>query len=574
MRAMPRLSLALLLATVGPGLTMAPGHAQVAHSSEVEVLERLAEERYAEGDLESAAELYREIAGKQPDAEAQAQALLTAAWLQHLAGNQPMARDLLQEASTLRPDHPFDPSLYSRDFEMLHRQARERAIRERHRDADSKTQSALTQIQAGRDEQARALLEAALELAPDNPTALYNLALLDLRSGRGREAIADFERVVSLTYQESSDESIELRAKALASIGVVYYQQERYADAEQAFLEATRTDPRQTLAWKNLGLTRLQRGDPNAAIAPLEQARSLLADDREVSLALAASLVESGRAGEAESTLETDLQRHVGDAEMWLELGRIERDQGVAEEAIHSFEQALAADPDNRAGIAATAAVEGSMVQLERENSAVAITWANQAAGWEPDNPAAWGMLGRAQLAAGEATQAVASLSRATDLDPTALDLLVLFGNTLLADGQLQQAEAIYLRALSIDPLSDEADSNLELVRRRQSNVQAIAGGQPSRAKPIPPKKIGLEFAGIDYKDLQLRGALVKKVNKKSPAARAGLRKGDLILWIGDYSVLSDKDFFQFLKRNPPGDLLAIEYLRDGRIHEADIQLR
>ena len=41
-----------------------------------------------------------------------------------------------------------------------------------------------------------------------------------------------------------------------------------------------------------------------------------------------------------------------------------------------------------------------------------------------------------------------------------------------------------------------------------------------------------------------------------------------------DYSVLSAKDFFQFLKRSPPGDRLALEFLRDGRIHEVELVLR
>ena len=147
-------------------------------------------------------------------------------------------------------------------------------------------------------------------------------------------------------------------------------------------------------------------------------------------------------------------------------------------------------------------------------------------------------------------------------------------GNTLLANNQLPQAEAAYLRALTLDPNSSEASANLEAVRARIANERAIVAGKVRPRKPIAPKKIGLEFAGIDYKDLQLRGALVKQVNKKSPAARAGLRKGDLILWIGDYSVLSGKDFFQYLKRSPPGDRLDLEYLRDGRIHDVELQLR
>ena len=139
---------------------------------------------------------------------------------------------------------------------------------------------------------------------------------------------------------------------------------------------------------------------------------------------------------------------------------------------------------------------------------------------------------------------------------------------------QLPQAEAAYLRALTLDPEASMAAEKLEIIRSQIASQRAIVSGKARPTKPIAPKKIGLDFAGIDYQELQLRGALVKQVNKKSPAARAGLRKGDLILWIGDYAVLSGKDFFQYLKRSPPGDRLAIEYLRDGRIHDVELRFR
>ncbi len=549
-------------------------HSQTGFDSEVQILERLAEERYAEGDLRKAAELYREIAGKQTEVSDQARALFTAGWLLQLSGDTTGALEAVRESLVRTPGLPFDASLYNRDFELLYRQALDLALQERRRRSSEKTRAAVVAMNDQRDAEARALLESATDLDPDNPSALYNLALLDLEAGADDSAMSDFERVVSLTYQGTGLDSSRLRAKALASLGILYQRQDRPGDAEQSFLEATRADPKEAAAWRSLGLLQYNDRRYDAAATALQRAHELRPEDRELLRLLAECLVLSGNAGQAATTLEAALLIDPADARSWFELGRIEQSRGRSAAAIRALERCLEIDEINATGYAVRSSVLLATIHLEGGNSESALVAANQAVGWNRHDADAWGVLGRVQLEADQPAAATASLGRAAELESDSLSRQLAYGDALAASNQLSQAESVFLRALTLDPGSAPASSRLQEVRGKMADQRAIASGKRRAPRPISPKKIGLEFAGIDYKDLQLRGALVKQVNKKSPAARAGLRKGDLILWIGDYSVLSGKDFFQFLKRSPPGDRLELEYLRDGRIHDVELQLR
>lgn len=567
----PAISTLLLLTfTVTPLL----GQVQSTFDTDIQILERLAEERYAEGDLQRAADLYYEIATKQIDDRAQAKALFTAAWLLQLTGDRSRPLDLLTRSLRLDPEQPFDSSLYDRNFELLYRQALDIALRERRRAANEATHEGVAHLQAGRDTQARASLEEALVLDADNATALYNLALLDLRIGALPKALGDFERVVSLTYKDTGAEMSGLRARSLVGIGLIYQQQGRQQDAEQSFLEATRADPMEASAWKSLGLLQLNTKQYAAATTPLQRAAELLPADRAVIVALVEGLDKSGRTGQACLTLNGFLNQHPADAELWQQLAALEESRGNPEAAMEALESSITADQENHSGVGLVSAVRLATLHLTLGDYENALFRANQALGWNRSDPDAWTVLGETQLATKQLAQATASLSRAAELDPESATRQVVLGDALLSNNKISQAEAAYLRALTLDPNSAEAPAKLEQARSQMADERAIVAGKAKPRKPLPPKKIGLEFAGIDYKDLQLRGALVKQVKKKSPAARAGLRKGDLVLWIGDYAVVSDKDFMQFLKRNPPGRSLDIEFLRDGRIYDTELKLR
>jgi tetratricopeptide (TPR) repeat protein len=103
----------------------------------------------------------------------------------------------------------------------------------------------LTNIQWEKYAEARGSLEQALKLSPFNARALYYLALVERRAGNCESELADLEEVVK-QYPESRDARREL--------GISYYQQHRYEDAEQQFEALQRIDPDDLTAHYNLAV--------------------------------------------------------------------------------------------------------------------------------------------------------------------------------------------------------------------------------------------------------------------------------------------------------------------------------
>jgi len=540
----------------------------------LDVLTRLAEERYAEGDIQRSAELYIEIAGYETDPKPRAEALFTAGWLQFLADNRLDAQTTLTESLVLDPDHPFNATLYTPEFEDVYRYALEAAQAQRQQEAANSLRGAERALDAGRSDEARRLLEATLELDPNNATALLYSARSDIDRGDASRALERFERVVTLSYRRATPEMNELRAQALTGMGEIYQRQGRSSDARETLLEATRADPRCAEAWRGLAEVHFENKRYSDAADALERLHELLPDDREGTLRLAEALEKSGRKGQAASMLKVSLQRHPDDASLWLDLGVLEAGDGNLGEAAYAFDRAIDADPENRSGVAVPAAIQLTQVHLRQEEFDLATDAAQRALDLDPLAAQAWQLLGRAQMERADTPGAIASLERAAELDASSVETQIRLAEAYVEADRLQDAEGAYLEALTLDPSTSEATAGLKAARAKLNAERAIVNGRARPRKPIRPKQIGIELKELDYEQMQLRGALVKDIDKKSPAARAGLRKGDLILWIGTYSVLSDKDFFQYIKRNPPGEGLDIEYLRDGRIHETVIQLR
>jgi hypothetical protein len=88
----------------------------------------------------------------------------------------------------------------------------------------------------------------------------------------------------------------------------------------------------------------------------------------------------------------------------------------------------------------------------------------------------------------------------------------------------------------------------------------ALMGRQPEEER-VPRGYLGLELEGGDG-----AGARVTRVLEGSPAAKAGLRKGDRLLRVGDHAVKSSKDAHAAVAAVRPGDeiVLAIGRDRDG----------
>ncbi len=130
------------------------------------------------------------------------------------------------------------------------------------------------------------------------------------------------------------------------------------------------------------------------------------------------------------------------------------------------------------------------------------------------------------------------------------------------------------------------------VVRRLGSaeNVQGIAFAISSKTmQPIvqsmiergqyPRPYLGVEHVNIDEEvaaTLNLRvdrGALVQRVIEGSPAQRAGLRVGDIILRIGRVDLTTDMPFVNALSKAKVNERVTIQYYRDGRTQDAEVDL-
>jgi Tfp pilus assembly protein PilF len=86
---------------------------------------------------------------------------------------------------------------------------------------------------------------------------------------------------------------------AHSNLGIALARQDKIADALTAFERATQADTEEPDYWLNLGLLQLRAKQPDAAVAPLRRALTLLPTDAEARALLALALEQNGRAEEA-----------------------------------------------------------------------------------------------------------------------------------------------------------------------------------------------------------------------------------------------------------------------------------
>lgn len=68
-------------------------------------------------------------------------------------------------------------------------------------------------------------------------------------------------------------------------------------------------------------------------------------------------------------------------------------------------------------------------------------------------------------------------------------------------------------------------------------------------------------------------GVLVYALAPDGPAAKAGIRPGDVLTAVGGQKVASVEELFAALRQHDPGEGVAISYVRDGGTHTAHAQI-
>jgi len=69
-------------------------------------------------------------------------------------------------------------------------------------------------------------------------------------------------------------------------------------------------------------------------------------------------------------------------------------------------------------------------------------------------------------------------------------------------------------------------------------------------------------------------GIKLSGVVENSPAAKSGLKKGDIIIYFDDKPIKSLRDYSNLLKKYKPGDIVTIKFLRNGKTFSVKLKLK
>lgn len=98
--------------------------------------------------------------------------------------------------------------------------------------------------------------------------------------------------------------------------------------------------------------------------------------------------------------------------------------------------------------------------------------------------------------------------------------------------------------------------------------------GKPAKPKTEPPQPLERGYLGVAVDDREDRGQGVRviRVHPGSPAEKAGLKSGDLIVALGGVRVRQMSDAGPILEQIPPGATLSMELLRGTQTVRLDVR--
>ncbi len=192
--------------------------------------------------------------------------------------------------------------------------------------------------QAGHTAQAEAICKRILEARPDQPHALYQLAVSAYQARKDPAAVAALQRAVQLKPDF---------APAWNALGYVLRDQRQLDAALDAYRKALELEPEMVAAHQGVGATLLAGGQIEPALASFAKAIELAPDSVAVATELATALRSVGR-GEQSLVVARETVRRLPESSEAHGLLAIElHHHGQFEDSVDSHRRALALSPDS-----------------------------------------------------------------------------------------------------------------------------------------------------------------------------------------------------------------------------------
>jgi serine protease Do len=111
-------------------------------------------------------------------------------------------------------------------------------------------------------------------------------------------------------------------------------------------------------------------------------------------------------------------------------------------------------------------------------------------------------------------------------------------------------------------------------MREFQKHWDALAAGEFLGEGPFAKKpEKGKGFLGVAVEGREGQGVRVRRVGRESPAERAGIKSGDILLKMDGEALDSEEQFADLLKEKAPVDSVAFEMLRNGKTETLTLRL-
>ncbi|MER3482548.1 MAG: hypothetical protein C4332_04750 [Meiothermus sp.] len=289
------------------------------------------------------------------------------------------------------------------------------------KDTDMTVLLADSMVKSGKQLEALPVLYDILASDPSNVGAISQIADIYIAQGLPQRAMREIDRGLETAKDNSSKAQLLLKKSSL--------QQGR--DQQVTLAQAVLLDPKLWMAQYNLGLSRLQSGNPKGAIESFQNAYAQNPDEPKVLLGLASAYDRMGQAAEAGRFAELAAKNSQGGDLLEALILR-----GKASYTLRRYSDAI-----------------GSLTQ---------------ATGLKADRADAWSLLGLSQFALKDYTSAATSLEKAQALDPSPANTAN-FGAALYSVGRYSDAEKVLSQAVSLDAKNAVAWYNLGLTLKSLS---------------------------------------------------------------------------------------------------------
>ncbi|MBD3162756.1 MAG: tetratricopeptide repeat protein, partial [Candidatus Latescibacteria bacterium] len=349
-------------------------------------------------------------------------------------------------------------------------------------------------IEAGRLEEARAVLGRGLEIDPESPDLHTNLSVVLSKLGELEEAEAHARRAVELRPKDGGYR---------ANLAAMLQYRGRLEPALEQVRRALELDPDSILALGNKGVILDKLGRSEEAIAVYRDALEIAPRNAGLHEKLAGALRRSGRPAEALETIFRAAELAPDDPDILYKLGTDLNLSKRWEEAIPYFERAIERKPEDP-----RIRINYGNALSKTGNPTGAEAAYRKAIDIDPSMWLAWDDLGRLLGHLGRTDEAIAALERAMEEAPRAgkphNSLGALYADDL---GDHERAEREFREAVRLEPGLATAWYNLGLMLERRGETEEAVDSYRRASEADPgyfeayERRSRLHFERGDYRE-------------------------------------------------------------------------